>query len=375
MKFESFDQSKNVSPVESEEKEIDLAKLEEVGFKKDFEDRSSKLARLALATLTFYGVVDVAEMLVLRDAGAAAYAAESQTLAESISTGKVRLSSGEEIIIPKPGEFFERVIVYTPEGKDPDRLIMLFSQTHQLSKRQMEGDSMAERIESLAEANDSQERIYKGLKQLIDQGSLHSVCSEGNSIWDGTKSDLVAFSENNPTTTAEILVNYFPGSDLEQVVKEANEAYKQYFNQTKDINGAISKFNIVIKNNPIAYKYIEKYKYIGGASRLLAAEGELIPCPGEDAVAYNNLWSNQEVQLLWDKPSSTWTTYDRALFKKVVYEDRENGAIETIMNAVPDDVVGLTFGAGHDFTNNVDEWNARNPDQQIGLVDMRAPYH
>lgn len=370
MKFESFNQPKIVSVTESEETEKASSELEEAFEpKNEIQKRANKLARLALGALTFYGVADVAEMLVLRDAGAAAYAAESQTLAENVSTGKVRLSSGEEITIPKPGELFDHVMVYTPEGKAPDRLIMLFSQTHRLSKEQLEGDTAAERMQALEEANDSQRRIYTGLKQLIDAGSLYTVCSEGSTDWQGTKWGVEAFSEHGTSTSVDILVNYFPASDLEQAVKNAGKRYDEINIGSLKAHTSIES---IMKTDPVIARYIKKYKYIGGATELLAAEGELIPCPGEESVAYE---TSDKVSYLFDKPIAERTLEESILFKKLMFEDREDAAIETIMTNIPDPVVGLSFGAGHDFTNNVDQWNARHPDQQIGLVDMRAPYH
>ncbi len=365
MKFESFNQPKNVAPAESVEGDnISVEKEPE----QSIEERSNKLAQFALAALTFYGVADVAEMLVLRDGGASAYAAESQTLSESVSTGRVRLSSGEEIVIPKPGSTFDRVKVYMPEGKAPDRLILLFSQTHRVSKQQLEGYSPQVMMEFLEQANDSQHRIYEGLKQLVDQGSLYSVCSEGVTNWGITNSDLKDYSTQSTSSIARILVNYFPGSEFERAVEESKQVWQQQY----DATGDGSNFEAITKSYPEITNYVDKYKYTVGATELLAATGKLIPCPGESEEASA---ASEQYGYLFKKPRNEWTQEEAHAFSKFIFEDRENAAIKTIMTNMPDPVVGLSFGAAHDFTNNIDEWNARNPDQQIGLVDMRAPYH
>ena len=63
------------------------------------------------------------------------------------------------------------------------------------------------------------------------------------------------------------------------------------------------------------------------------------------------------------------------MFKKLMFEDREDAALETVLTNMPDKAIALTYGAGHDFTNNLDKWNATHPDEQVGIVEMRAPFH
>ncbi len=290
MKFESLNQSSNAIQAEGAQNEIvESDVVEKLERESSSETRFKRLTRLSLAALTFYGVADTAEMLVSRDSGVAAYAAESLTLSDKVSTGTVRLSSGEEISIPKAGELFDRVMVYTPTGKDPDRLLVLFSQIHALDEQQMKGWSADQRRGALEAANDSQHRIYQGLKQLIDDGSLYSVCSEGITQWGTTKSLLQDYSTQATSSVARIIVDYFPGSEFERTVQQSHKDWNQHYATTGDS----IKFEEITKTYPEITNYVNKYKYVVGAADLLAAEGEIIPCPGEGAEEFKRSASVQ----------------------------------------------------------------------------------
>lgn len=327
-------------------------------------ERSGKLARLTAAALVFYGVANEAEMLVKRDAVAEAYAAESMTLKESVSVGEVRLSSGEVISIPKPGENFERVTVYLPKDKAPDRLVLLFSQTHKLVAKQLQTYDSESRLDSLERAMESQRSIYTGLKNLIDQGSLTALCWEGAYDWDQVRDDMDWYGNYNSVATSSIVVNYLPGSDLARAAQRRDELFSDGIDW-QDLD------EMSLNIDPVFDHYAEQYKYLVGGGELLAFEGELTPCPGEGKEAYQN---SDSVDHLFDKPRSTWTMEEVLLFKKLIYEDREDAALETILTNMPDSTIGLSFGSAHDFSNNVDKWNREHPDEQIGLVEMRTPY-
>lgn len=374
MKFESFARKETLKQTHSVEKEpvppaVEMAPSR----RRDSLELSNKLARVALAALTLYGGINKSEMLAIHDANAAAFTVESQMLSENISTGKVRLSSGEEITIPKPGELFERVMVYTPEGKDPDRLIILFSQTHILSAERMKEYTAAERKTSLEEANESQRRIYQGLEQLVDAKTLKTVCSEGVTDWNMAKNMVRSSSEDPVSRIAKGMVPYFPGSDFEHIIKQSDEIMEQHYKKSGDIDEAFTSQKIFLESNPLVKQYVNEYKYVIGADDLLAMEGKLTLCPGEQKAAYDNLMNDPYFKFLESKPRTTWTVHDEAFYKKTLLEDRESGSIEMVMDSVSDKVTALSFGAHHDFTNNIVEWNSQHPDQQIGLVDVRTP--
>lgn len=114
-----------------------------------------------------------------------------------------------------------------------------------------------------------------------------------------------------------------------------------------------SDFSIPDKD---AFSGIDEIAKIGAIFKL-KEEGLLVVMGGERTKEFDRsgrLWMEQG-----DTPQAL----------KAVYDDREN-ALLSIVHSAQKDIACAVFGAHHEFHNNVQAWNDRNPEAQFSILTL-----
>ena len=331
-------------------------------------DKARYLARIALVGMALQGCSTKEEMLKQRDESIHDRIASSEILVEQKSSGTIQLSSGETIRIPRSSERFERVMLYLPKNRAPDKVFILFGQDHIIPKsvpNYLESMSFEEREASLKNVEESQRVIYEELKNLAEQGTIKKVCGEGFVSQKKIDKTLSEYRANPEEVTARFIAHVVPEFDI----SETSTVLSQQNAKTNDsgTEHEISK-RLDKENGPQVERLYQPYKYVVGADLVLAAEGLISLCPAEYSAT--NRVANQFVSEIEKNPLSVLITGLSEHGKNLIFENRENAAIELSLSQ-GDPVIGITFGEAHDFTDAIERWNKKYPSTSIGLVDIR----
>lgn len=111
-----------------------------------------------------------------------------------------------------------------------------------------------------------------------------------------------------------------------------------------------------------------KYKFAVSAFGLLNAEDKVSLCPATTKKTYDAAFDTK-VEQIREKPSSDWTSDDRAYIQKVVFDDREDAALSLAV-AQGDKAIAIQYGAGHTFLGALERWNGAHPDLPLGIVSV-----
>lgn len=184
--------------------------------------------------------------------------------------------------------------------------------------------------------NNCQKDIYSILKELNENQQISDIRSEGitpeHSFKDKVFLREVYFSRlddlNKKRYFKENIESSFKIMNyLEGYIKSNKPAPNTTMEETlKDYNKAKQEF--------------EKFKYIPGSNFLLAIENKLNILPAETSETYDSGDNIRENTLL-----------------KIISES--NNALELTV-----------YGADHNFKDNIEEWNKKNPDKKYSLIEI-----
>ena len=362
MGFESFLRRSTGNEEEPLKKEVERYQKEKrIG--KLLTDRANRLARMAVVGLTLQGCAP-GEGSKQQQTPTQEQSVASELLDRQISTGTIRLSSGEVLGIPKSGERFDSVTVYLPKERPADRLLLVFGQIHQLPKENLDTFDADTKNTMLREVMESQRAIYEGLKDMAQRGTISKVCSELLLDTDKMLEMESYYRDSLPEITASIVAKYLPESDIGRVVERRDELFVDDYLSSEEYDELRSSIEPAIR------QYQDEYRYAVSADGLLAAEGKVRLCPAASKETYDAAWEPQ-VDDLFDKPSAERTSAEQTLIRKVIFEDREDAAVALAVSQA-EKSIAITYGAAHDFSDAVERWNKNNPNIQIGLVEVSA---
>lgn len=95
----------------------------------------------------------------------------------------------------------------------------------------------------------------------------------------------------------------------------------------------------------------------GASARLLAMEGRIKIKAAEREETYYKAVEQAEIGKTAD--------YD-----KIVLEDREDALLDILKSEENKNTFVVLYGGGHNWLNNVQEWNERNPDKRFSLITI-----
>lgn len=251
------------------------------------------------------------------------------------------------------------------QGTHPTKQVLLFPQTHRISKFFLKRYDDLEKEEILEKTILSQRTIYNTLKHAVEHQGLTKVCVEG--LTDDMKTDDLVedYRLNLHHYVANYVSPYLPKDKVLREAVDTNNALHADGNFTFDDLETLST-----KILPVYERYIEDYKFIIGGAELLATEGKIELCAAEESAA-----NDKAVELL-SKLSQTKSTEiseeDHATYRSVVLEDREDIALKLVNNQ-SEPVVALVYGASHRFGNNLTKLNQQMPEKAMEIVQYRSP--
>jgi hypothetical protein len=259
---------------------------------------------------------------------------ETQTPLESET--RIHLQDGSTIVIPPLTTHIDSQTIYKPAGTDPVRVVILIKQKHTLDSQQISHSAIDTSPAGLRRELDSvihnQRQQYEILSELVDNGVVSVVCSEGLVTQETIESIESELQQDLPGRTAETIAPYL--------------VEHRHFQMTADD--------------------LLKYKYANGGDLLIASEGRITLCPAETHATYNALWS-EDFQNLLNMPSEYLNPADVYRISQIITEDREDAALSQVV-AQQQPAVALTYGGGHDFKDALARWNKNHPALPLGMV-------
>ncbi len=272
------------------------------------------------------------------------------------------LSTGEEIVIPPLQGLVHESILYTPEKTPPAQLLVVIRQQHALSKDQLRLVNFPPALlqQKLSETLESQKQQYRILEKLVSNYTLDTSCVEGYTTQTDLESSALYTTNHLTERTVSEVAPYLPGSPLAMLAEKWHTFLQHPHGSAEE---KISTDN-AFKSE--AERYVETYKYIVGGDILLASEHGIHVCPGEQQTTYDAAMM-PDVQQFSTKQLTTITPNEFYQYRKVVFEDREDAAIENAV-AVAKPAVAITYGANHDFRDAAIRWNITHPEHHIGLL-------
>ena len=317
------------------------------------QERSARLAKMALVSLSLHGAVGASE-------------SNAQTSESNISIERevpITLADGTEVVVPV-FEGMKPLELHLPENQAPHRLVMHFPQFHVDTPESLATKSPIERWRALIYDIESQRNIYAALATLAESGMLTKVCVEGLIDDDDPAAAAEAYRKYIDMNVRAMIAPYLPNSDI----AKADEDYKRMY---ADDNLSSEEYTLLTNSiDPVTARYIDEYKYIIGGAELLAAEGKITLCAAETRAGYDAAWTD-EMEALRSKPTSNWSADERTLYEKVVIEDREDASLERIASE-GGVVTGLTFGVRHQYSDTLDRWNDAHKNNTFGIVSYSA---
>lgn len=308
-------------------------------FYENWRARAEKLARISALALALGPVPDSAE-------------ASDLSIVESNHSSLV-LSNGENVVLPS-FRGMEAPKLHIPKEGLADQLIVLFPQTHRLIESQMHGMPAYRRWDVLHEALDSQTLIYGALKDAVQRDSLglSKVCTEGE-----TDENYVNFLKITTDTALHAVPNllapYLEGYRISQIAGELDD----YDASSTEYRTLFDKYERTIR------AYTDRYKLVFGADLVASGDGYIKLCAAEEKYAYLR---PLEIAVESHKDGDV-TSEENSNYFQALLDGREDGVLRTIAHH-SDSVIGLTFGADHDFLDNISEWNEANPNHQYAIV-------
>lgn len=265
------------------------------------------------------------------------------------------------IKIPSLKEFDVSRRVYMPEDAHADKLIVLIQQMHLVGEETLSSKDYKQRQEMLSLTVANQKIQYELLKTFSGANIVTNVCTEG--LWEEVVEDVTAAVSDDTKFrefTRKRLAPYFKAEESSELEKSVAELLTE-----KGIQGEYS----VEQEPEITDTMVNENHYLVGGELVLAGEGKISLCPGEskDKLMQATELSNQESLFDADGNPVTDTINE---YKQVIYEDREDIAIKNAMS-IGGSVVGVTFGAAHDFRDAIARWNTFNPNEKAGLMVIR----
>lgn len=234
--------------------------------------------------------------------------------------------------------------------------------------------------------NNTQEDLYQALEELSDKYHINIVYNEGTTDqtieWE--KNDLKSiqgFSLANISKEREKLKKTVQliDSKIDALNRDINTPeYQKAESRTYLITTIQSLNELIPLNEQVAEAYLalrNAQMSKKGAAAVLYAEGKVDYRPGEDA-ELNQLALREFKELhrfgeLLKNPHTNeiTTSYDPKRYHQAVYEDRENYVLGRFVDEKPKIAV-VYMGGGHNFTNNVTEWNKKYPHRKIRLITL-----
>lgn len=241
-------------------------------------------------------------------------------------------------------------------------------------KTEMASATSQEKIQELQDIEESQSKIYAGLKNLSNHGVVHSVCSEGVINDDPTDapSDIVSYQRKHGDIS---VLNRLAAYDTSmEALKNDYDAALSTFDPERHASSAekdraLQTLNTLESN---IHAVVKPYPLVNGAAKVLAAEGSISLCGAENRATYDRSWSPTIIAIAEEKFSDP---EHRAVVTKAVMTDREDAALKNAL-AEPGDGVAIVYGAAHDFSRTTAEYNLTHPASPIALVIVDAfVYH
>jgi len=126
----------------------------------------------------------------------------------------------------------------------------------------------------------------------------------------------------------------------------------------------------------LAYGAVEKMS-IEGKFKIGATESKWLNDDANQAIANTENIKTEYYKATTDDErkylSIKWKEAEKEFWKHAL-EPRENFAVRHIANKMSNDTQRLNmmvYGDAHEFNNNVEDWNKKNPDRKIGLIRLK----
>lgn len=221
----------------------------------------------------------------------------------------------------------------------------------------------------LVYALDVQKDLYQAISFLADRQLVSHVYQEG------LTEKLKSIEDDLTETEIEIVRELNPGlkerterkiTELQEAIREENLSKKPGDLEDKmryhqDVLTTIETLKASLpdmeSSDDIFRRYLERSFLVRGAEVRLRVEGKLELRIGEDEEL--NRKSNQIVL--------RYHLIDPKISQKVIYEDREDKLLE-IIHQDEEDIAITVFGGGHDFRDNIRNWNRKNPNHKYSLI-------
>jgi hypothetical protein len=277
------------------------------------------------------------------------------------STGEILIKSGKILHIPKIGGDIDSVDVFTPKGRLPDKVVVVFGQAHMLSESQLVGENDARRAEYLNHVKYNQGAIYNEIKSIASRTRIPTVCLEG--IADNDADEIVRDYQKYTHLAVTYKIAPFMSSDwrmkfqrLDQIWSGGSSTTKSEYTKLKE-----ELFPETLK------AFTDANKIASSAVMVLAAEGVVRLCAGEESSTNKAVFSDS--MKILKSQHCTLTNEQYIQYDKVIFGDRNDIAIKNTM-AQNQDVTYIVFGSNHDFSGAVGRFNVNYADQQIALVSV-----
>lgn len=281
------------------------------------------------------------------------------------SDGSITTASGHTFEIPKAGGALERVTVYAPKGEKPDRVVVVYEQSHPVTEEDLQNINATEqyRARILAKIRYTQQVIYNQLKAAPRHDDKPTVCTEGiaDDVAGQHAADYVQFFQEEPLTAISQAIGNL-------VDPAARAIFKRYDELT--LSKGLTQAEVYELKNEIAPKmtpFLKSENLIANnAAVVLATEGQVHLCGAEEGAAHNAAFS-ASIKALEHK--SHWTPAEYRYHHKVVIEDRNDAALRRTV-AQGKELAYVVYGADHDFGAATARWDATHPGEQIAVVQV-----
>jgi hypothetical protein len=342
---------------------------EEYSFRTYLHDAGSKFAKIAgLASVLAGGSAEIAHADDYYH-GSYLTAAQLNTIDTQLhrtKSAEIQLANGDALFIPTAADVHTSVDVFEPRTGKPTRVIIEYRQNHPHEADEMAELSSIEKLGNLQAIEESQQKIYSSLSGLTARGVIQSVCSEGVASDSPTMSPAETaayYKKYSSEETLNILGRY---DEAAAPLEQAREEALDVFSPTRAVKASAEETSLAIKIlnsiEPKMHALTAQHQYLIGGDRKLAAEGKISLCGAEFKAINQRAWSPEVV--LSEKLHDPM---HQALVTKAVMSDREDAALTNALRE-HGDAVAIVYGAAHDFSRTVAEYNYTHPNEPIALV-------